>query len=190
MKNWTVPNVITATRIVLIAVFGVLLVRHQDAWAIAVLAVAGVSDFFDGYLARRWNQQTNLGRLLDPAADRILTVVVVVGLALRGIVPWWLVIVLLARDAVVGLMLLWGRSRHAEAPRVTWWGKAATFALYVFLPLSYLAFERWPVVHTVAIVGAACAAVLYWWSAWGYVTAIVRAVPSGESPTASTPGTT
>jgi len=106
MQVWTIPNIITMARIVLIFIFGYLLVTEQDGWAITVLAIAGVSDFLDGYLARRWNQSTDLGRILDPAADRILTVVVVLGLAYRQIIPWWLVVILLARDVVVGVALL------------------------------------------------------------------------------------
>src|SRR5664279_5288456 len=114
-------------RIVLIVAFAVLLARHVDGWAITALVAAGVSDFFDGFLARRWNQVTTLGRVLDPAADRLLTLAVVIGLGLRGIIPWWLVGVLLARDVVVGVALLIGRRRGVGTPRVTFVGKAATF---------------------------------------------------------------
>ena len=169
---WTVPNAISALRIVLIVVFAVLLVAHQDAWAIATLAVAGVSDFLDGYLARRWNQVTKLGRILDPTADRMLTIAVVLGLGIRGIIPWWLVSVLLARDVVVGIALLYGRSRGAESPQVTLVGKWATGLLYFFLPLAYLAdvaFDDWPWLHTVAIAGATFCAVLYWAAGIGYI---------------------
>src|SRR6187551_3041696 len=109
-------------RIVLILVFAVLLATNHDGWAIAVLAVAGISDFFDGYLARRWNQVTKLGRILDPTADRMLTIAVVLGLGLRGIIPWWLVAVLFARDVVVGVALLYARSRGVESPQVTMTG--------------------------------------------------------------------
>jgi len=175
MRVWTVPNVITMARIVLIVVFGILLVTEHDGWAITVLAIAGVSDFLDGYLARRWNQSTELGRILDPAADRILTVVVVLGLALREIIPWWLVAILLARDVVVGVALLVGRKRGNAAPQVQMSGKVATAILYVTLPLAYLAFERWPLIHAGAIVGAAVAAVIYWVSGIGYVRAATGA---------------
>lgn len=155
-------------RIVLIVVFGVLLVREQDGWAIAALAAAGASDFLDGYLARRLGQTSEWGRILDPAADRLLTIVVVLGLAWRDVIPWWLVALLLARDAVVGAVLLWGRRRTRETPQVTFAGKSATFGLYVFLPLAFLADGRWEVVHQVAIGGAAVAAAIYWYSAGQY----------------------
>lgn len=165
---------ITMVRIVLIGVFLILLIREHDAWAIAVLALAGVSDFADGYLARRWNQSTALGRILDPAADRLLTVAVGVGLAVREIVPWWIVAVILARDVMVGIVLLWGRRQRVSSPQVTFVGKAATFGLYVMLPLAYLAFDRWDVVHSIAIAGVIAATVLYWWSGAQYVRDVRR----------------
>ncbi|MCB2413806.1 CDP-alcohol phosphatidyltransferase family protein [Demequina sp. TTPB684] len=181
--NATVPNAITVLRIVLIGVFVVLLVRHQDGWAITALAVAGVSDFVDGYLARRWGQTSELGRILDPAADRLLTVAVVLGLAWRDIIPWWLVAVLLARDAVMAIALLWLARLHRPTPVVTFLGKSATAALYVFLPLSYLAFDRWDGVHALAVWGAAGAAVAYWGSAVQYLAQVRR---TGSIP-ATTP---
>lgn len=174
-ENLTIPNAITGVRLVLIVAFGVLLARGDDAWAITVLAVAGVSDFLDGYLARRLKQSSPWGRVLDPAADRLLTVVVVVGLAWRGIIPWWLVAVLLVRDVVVGIALWWLARKGGQAPAVTFTGKSATFGLYVFLPLAYLAHDRWPAVIVVALVGASLSAILYWASAVQYLTRIRRA---------------
>lgn len=165
---WTVPNAISALRIVLIVVFVVLLAAHEDGWAIAALAGAGVSDFLDGFLARRWNQVTALGRILDPTADRLLTVAVVLGLAFRSIIPWWLVAVLVARDIVVGAALLHGKRKGLPTPQVTSLGKSATAALYLFLPLSYLAFDRWDAVYAVAIIGSVVAAGLYWAAGLGY----------------------
>lgn len=179
--NATLPNAITAARIALIIVFVVLLGRHEDAWAIAALGVAGVSDFLDGYLARRLGQTTALGRVLDPAADRLLTVAVVVGLAWRDIVPWWLVAILLARDAAVAVALVWLARRRLATPIVTFLGKSATAALYVFLPLSYLAYERWDTVHTVALWGAVAAAFAYWGSAVQYLAQARQAGSHGVS---------
>ena len=166
---WTIPNAISALRLVLIIAFALLLIKGHDAWAIGVLVVAGVSDFLDGYLARRWNQVTRIGQILDPAADRALTVAVVVGLAARSIIPWWLVAVFLARDLVVGVALLIAKRRGVGSPRVTRIGKVATFALYFFLPLAYLAHDRWDGIHTLAIWGAALTGVVYWIAGLGYV---------------------
>lgn len=179
--NATLPNAITLLRMALIFVFVMLLVRHQDAWAIAALAVAGASDFLDGFLARRLGQTSALGRVLDPAADRLLTVAVVVGLAWRDIIPWWLVVVLLARDAVVGVALVWLATKRLSTPIVTFLGKSATAALYLFLPMSYLAYERWDAVYSVALWGAAGAAVAYWGSAVQYLAQARQARSFGVS---------
>ncbi len=188
---WNVPNAISMVRIALVVAFGVLLITHQDGWALIALAAAGVSDFLDGFLARRWGQVTELGRLLDPFADRLLTFVVVIGLASRSIIPWWLVVVLLLRDAVVAAALAIGKMRGTEPPHVTFVGKAATFALYVFLPLAYFAHERWDALYLVALGGAVFAAFLYWWSGLGYVQDVrsrianlSRAAPDTDLPTA------
>jgi cardiolipin synthase len=169
-------------RIVLIVVFAVLLARHADGWAITALVAAGVSDFFDGFLARRWNQVTTLGRVLDPTADRLLTFAVVIGLGLRSVIPWWLVAVLLARDVVVGIALLVGRHRGVGTPQVTFIGKAATAGLYFFLPLSYLAYSHSETWHAIGIWGAAASAAVYWFAGLGYVADIAkRGAPAAEA---------
>lgn len=191
---WTIPNIISMVRIALIVVFTWLLITEQDGWAIAALAAAGVSDFLDGFLARRWGQVTKLGRVLDPAADRMLTIAVVLGLGVRGIVPWWLVGVLFARDIVVGIALLWARSREVDSPQVTMAGKWATALLYVFLPLAYLAvvaFSGVTWLHTVAIIGATAAAVVYWVAGLGYVRDVrSRAASRDAGDAAAYTGTT
>ena len=173
-RVWTVPNVISMLRIGLIVVFAVLLARRIDGWAITALAAAGMSDFLDGFLARRWNQVTTLGRVLDPAADRLLTLAVVVGLGLRGIIPWWLVAALIVRDVVVGIALLVGKRRGLGTPQVAFIGKTATFGFYVFLPLSYLAYGHSDAWHSIGIWGSAAFVVLYWYAGLGYVTDIAK----------------
>jgi len=183
---WTVPNAISSLRIVLIVVFAILLATHHDAWAISALIVAGISDFLDGFLARRWNQVTALGRVLDPTADRMLTIAVIIGLALRSVIPWWLVAILLLRDVIVGAALLHARRSGVTTSQVTFVGKLATLLLYVFLPLAYLGYDRWDWLHVVAIAGAVGAAALYWWAGMGYVVDIrdrARAATSSGAPT-------
>ena len=104
----TVPNLISLMRLLLVPVFAVLLVQHRDGWALVVLAVSGASDWLDGVVARRWNQVSRLGQLLDPAADRLFILVTIVTLAWRGVVPWWLVVVLVFRDVLLGVVQLAG----------------------------------------------------------------------------------
>lgn len=171
---WTIPNMLSMLRIGLIVVFGVAFAAEQDALALIALVLAGISDFLDGFLARRWNQVTELGRLLDPAADRLLTFVVVITFLLRGILPWPLFVAILVRDLVVAVALLIGRRRGNEPPQVTFVGKAATAALYVFLPLAYVGFQWNEPLWIAAIVGLCGATIAYWWSAVGYVRVATR----------------
>jgi len=84
----TLPNVLSALRLALVPVFLVLLVRGADAWALLVLLVASLTDYLDGVIARRFNQITRLGQLLDPAADRLYIFAALLGLAWRDLVPW------------------------------------------------------------------------------------------------------
>jgi CDP-diacylglycerol--glycerol-3-phosphate 3-phosphatidyltransferase len=135
----TVPNVLSAARLVLIVVFVYLLLgTHAYGWAVAVLMISGASDWLDGKLARLLNQYTRLGELLDPAVDRLYMVVVPISFAIAGLVPWWIIVVLIVRDGLLAAMLPVLRSRGLSALPVTYIGKAATFALMSAFPLILL----------------------------------------------------
>jgi cardiolipin synthase len=135
----TVPNLLSGIRLVLIPVFiYLMLVAHADAWAVAVLIFSGASDWADGKIARLLNQSSKIGELLDPAVDRLYMVTVPIVFALRGIVPWWIVVVLLARDVLLAAELPLLRTRGFTALPVLYIGKAATFALMSAFPLILL----------------------------------------------------
>jgi phosphatidylglycerophosphate synthase len=135
----TVPNVLSGIRLALIPVLVyVLLVAHADAWAVATLIFSGGSDWADGKIARLLNQSSKLGELLDPAVDRLYMIAVPVTFGLRGIVPWSIIGVLLARDALLAASLPVLRSRGLSALPVTYVGKAATFSLMSAFPLILL----------------------------------------------------
>ena len=100
----TIPNVISIVRLAGVPLFPwLILVPEADGWALLVLALSGISDYLDGYLARRLHQTSKLGEILDPVADRLYILSTVIGLAWRYIIPWWLAIRLPARD-----LFLWG----------------------------------------------------------------------------------
>jgi len=136
----TVPNALSVLRLILVPAFlYLLLVVHSTGWAVAVLAFSGASDWADGKIARLVaNQSSRLGELLDPAVDRIYMITVPVALAVAGIVPWWIVITLIGRDALLAATLPVLRSRRLSALPVTYIGKAATFALMSGFPLVLL----------------------------------------------------
>jgi cardiolipin synthase len=135
----TVPNLLSGLRLVLIPVFiYLLLVAHSNGWAVAVLMFSGASDWADGKIARLLNQSSKLGEYLDPAVDRLYMVTVPITLGLRGIVPWWIIAVLLARDVLLAAELPLLRTRGFTALPVIYIGKAATFALMSAFPLILL----------------------------------------------------
>ncbi|WP_137149061.1 CDP-alcohol phosphatidyltransferase family protein [Mycolicibacterium sp. CR10] len=136
----TVPNVLSAIRLVLVPVFlYLLLVAGATGWAVGILMFSGASDWADGKIARLFdNQSSRLGALLDPAVDRIYMVMVPVAMAIAGVIPWWIVAVLLGRDLVLAGTLPLLRRRGLTALPVTYIGKAATFALMSGLPLVLL----------------------------------------------------
>ena len=135
---WTVPNLISFGRLLLVPVFAFLIVAEYDYWALAVLAVSGVTDFLDGWLARRWNQVSDLGAKLDPAADRLYILSTLLGLAYRDFIPWWLVGAVVARDVVLFGMIPFLKRLGLEALPVHYLGKAATFNLLYAFPLILL----------------------------------------------------
>jgi cardiolipin synthase (CMP-forming) len=178
-RVWTVPNVISALRLLLVPVFGVLIFNEQDAAALVILIVAGASDWFDGFIARRFNQTSRLGQLLDPAADRLYIFVTLVGLAWRELVPWWLVVVIVARDVLLACLLP-VLNRHGYGPLpVHLAGKAGTFALMYAFPLLLLASVPGTVGTLAWTFGWASAwwgVGLYWFAALLYVEQVVRIV--------------
>ncbi|HET7328854.1 MAG TPA: CDP-alcohol phosphatidyltransferase family protein, partial [Nocardioidaceae bacterium] len=105
-RVWTVPNLLSALRLLGVPLFlWLALGPHADGWAFAVLAFAGVSDYADGKIARRFNQSSRLGALLDPAADRLYILATIVALIVRDIVPLWLGVSVPARDLLLAFTL-------------------------------------------------------------------------------------
>ena len=139
-RVWTVPNALSVLRLLGVPLFLWLLLGPQaDGWALVVLMVSGFTDWLDGKLARWLDQGSRLGALLDPAADRLYIVSALIALAVRGIVPVWLVAVLVGRELVLGIMLLVLR-RHGYPPlQVHYLGKAATLLLLYAFPVLLIA---------------------------------------------------
>ena len=176
----TVPNVLSALRLVLIVVFVyLLLVTHAYGWATAVLMISGASDWADGKIARLLDQYSRLGELLDPAVDRLYMVVVPVAMAIAGMIPWWIIAILLVRDGLLAATLPLLRSRGLTALPVTYIGKAATFALMSAFPLILLGQCRTDGVQWTDVVGALGWGFLIWgiyMYLWSFVLYVVQVV--------------
>lgn len=140
-ERWlTVPNALSLLRLAGVPIFlWLLLGLRADGWALVLLIASSVTDWLDGKLARWLDQASRLGAMLDPVADRLYIFATVIGFVVRGLVPWWLAVLLIAKDLVVGACLpLLRRSGYAP-PQVHYIGKAATFALLYAFPLLLLA---------------------------------------------------
>ena len=181
-RIWTVPNGISLARLVGVPVFlWLVLGPKADGWAVGLLIAAAFSDWLDGKIARAWNQQSRLGQVLDPAADRLYIAATVIGLAVRAIIPWWLVGVLVGRELVLGLALLVLRHYRYPPLQVSFLGKAATACLFYAFPLLFLGAHAGTPAMMARIVGWAFVIwgiALYWWAAGLYLTQ-ARSLVSG-----------
>ena len=169
----TVPNLLSALRLLGVPLFlWLILVPQADGWAILLLAVSGFTDWLDGYLARRWNQISRVGQLLDPVADRLYILATLVGLLMRGIVPWWFVVILLSRDVLMAVVLWVLKRRDVVGLPVHFLGKAATFNLLYAFPLLLIGDGSTWWAEAAKIFGWAFAVwgtALYWWAAVLYI---------------------
>jgi cardiolipin synthase len=178
-RIFTIPNVLSFIRLALVPVFLVLIIVGADFAALLVLIVSSVTDYFDGVIARRFQQVSRLGQLLDPAADRLFIFAALVGLSVRDIIPWWLVVVIVGRDfmlAAVGIIL----ANHGYGPLpVHHLGKVATFSLLYALPILMLgeAFREinW-ITNPIGWAFALWGAFLYWWAGVIYIAETARVV--------------
>jgi cardiolipin synthase len=131
----TLPNLVTVVRLSCLPVFlWLLFARENRAAAAWLLAGMGATDWVDGYLARRLHQVSELGKILDPVADRLLFIVGAGGILVDGSVPLWFAAIVLVRETVVGgttILLAWLGARRID---VTWFGKAGTFMLMISFP--------------------------------------------------------
>lgn len=134
----TVPNALSFIRLLGIPVFCWLILAGHDVAAVTMLALFGVTDWFDGHLARSLKQRSRLGTRLDPVADRLYILGAVVVLLIRGIVPWWFVVILVARDLMLAGLIPVLRRHGMLALPVNIVGKAGTMLLLLALPLILL----------------------------------------------------
>jgi cardiolipin synthase (CMP-forming) len=167
-----IPNLLSFLRIALVPVFLWLLLQELFLAAIIVLAVAGLTDFLDGFLARKLNQTTKLGKMLDPVADRLYIFATLLALSATGYVPWWLAGLVILRDLLMLFSMPVLASVGYRSLPVHYLGKASTFALLYSFPLLLMgkifteaAFIITPIAWAFALWGVA----LYWWSGFVYL---------------------
>lgn len=136
----TIPNLISAARVLCVPLFlWLLLARDARVASVVLLAVLGATDWVDGYIARHYDQGSELGKVLDPTADRILLGAGVVALLVVEALPVWIGVVILAREVAISVTVLALALAGARRIDVQWVGKAGTLALMFGLPAFLLA---------------------------------------------------
>ncbi len=177
-RIWTVPNLLSFLRLLGVPVFlWLVLGPRADGWAIAVLAVAGFTDWLDGKIARAFNQVSKLGRIIDPAADKLYVFATIAALLVREVIPWWLAAIILGRELFVACFIPVLRKHGYRALQVHFLGKAAMFNLTYAFPLLVLASHSGWYADIARIVGWAFAlwgTGLYWWAGALYVIQVRR----------------
>lgn len=188
-KIITIPNMLSFLRLLGVPLFVWLILGPQaDGWAFVVLAVSSLTDWLDGKIARATGQITRLGQLLDPIADRLYIAAAIITFAIRGIIPWWLLVALLARDVIMALVMLRLKRHGVVGLPVHFLGKAATFFLLLAFPLLLLSgIDGW-FGTTMLVFGWALmiwGAALYWYAAALYIEQTERLIRSSTLASSS-----
>ena len=183
----TVPNLVTLFRLLCIPVFVILIARpHRAGWypAALLLGVLGATDGVDGYVARRFNQVSTLGKVLDPIADRLLLGVAAIAIIAVGAIPLWVAVIALSREALVAGGFLYVAAAGGRRMDVQWAGKAGTFGMMFAFPLFLAghANDSWhSVAETLAWIAVIPALALGWYAAITYLPKARVALAEGRN---------
>ena len=187
-RPFTLPNLVTVLRLACVPVFVWLLFERDDRLSAALLLGAlGATDWVDGWLARRLGQVSELGKILDPTADRLLMVTAVISTAIDGSVPWWFALITLIREVLVSVAALVLGALGARRIDVTWWGKTGTFFLMFAYPLLLGGASDATGAEMLRALGWLCGIpglAIAWYAAWGYVPLAREALDEGRGGTA------
>ncbi|EIK83623.1 CDP-diacylglycerol--glycerol-3- phosphate 3-phosphatidyl-transferase [Gardnerella vaginalis 1500E] len=164
----TVPNLISFLRICSIPYLAWLITKNHMILALIVLAISAFSDCIDGYIARRWNQVSKLGQILDPIADRLLIIFSTIALAIARIIPWWALVLVVLRDVIMAaLVVLLAQHDYGPLP-VNFVGKAGTalimLAIVSLMIVYAVSTEAMFVLYAAAIACGVWGIVLYWYA--------------------------
>ena len=171
---FTIPNFISILRLCAVPIFVVLLINKEDPLSAAILlSILGATDWVDGWVARRFNQISELGKILDPTADRIMFLVAVFSMLIDGSVPVWFGVLTLIREGVVAIAALILGGLGARALTVTWVGKTSSFGLMFAFPLFLFSTAvhgtQSSIYEVLAYVIGLPSLLLHFWAAFGYI---------------------
>jgi len=184
-RPWTVPNAMSVVRLACIPVFVWLLFDQGDRVGSALLLAAlGSTDWIDGWFARRFDQVSELGKILDPTADRLMMLTAVIAMWIDGSAPWWFAGLTLLREGLVSVAALGLGVLGAARFDVTWWGKTGTFFLMFAYPLLLGGASTLDSAEFLRVLGWLCGVpglAIAWYAAWGYVPLAKQALADGRA---------
>ncbi len=187
-RPFTVPNLISLARLCCLPWFVWLVFGAEDRWAAALLLGAlGATDWVDGWVARRFNQVSELGKILDPTADRLLLLVALVVMIADGSLPLWIAVLALLREAAVAVAALVLGALGARKIDVTWWGKTGTFLMMFAVPMFLAADSHIGAADAFRVAAWIFVTVglpIHYWSAVGYIPQAFDAVREGRAGSA------
>jgi len=178
-----VPNALTISRILLVPLLVVVLlteIEDKEWWGLALFLLASLTDFLDGFIARRWKKITRLGKLLDPAADKILTSAAFISLVELGVAPAWIVMAIIAREFAVSSLRAFAAAEGIVIP-AGWSGKVKTVVQVVAISLL-IVHDQLGELTRVALVSLWAALAVSVYSGLEYFVRFGRLVLRGETP--------
>ena len=167
---FTVPNLLSLLRIISIPIIAWLMAGHNMVPALVVLAISSATDGLDGFLARKFNQVSKIGQLLDPLADRLLIFCTILALGIAGIIPWWMLIVVGLRDVLMSFQILWIAQYGYGPLPVHFVGKTGTALLMIAvvgLTVADLG-KGLPLLHLAALAVGIWGIAMYWLAGYIY----------------------
>lgn len=180
---FNVPNALTVLRILLVPVLVVVLLTEfadKEWWGLALFLLASLTDFLDGFIARRWKKITRLGKLLDPAADKILTAAAFISLVELGVAPSWMVTVIVAREFAVSALRSFAAAEQIIIPAGVS-GKVKTVVQIIAISLLIIYNQLGELTH-LAPVSLWLALLISVYSGVEYYFRFARLILSGEVP--------
>lgn len=137
MKKFTIPNIISLLRILISPVFFYYIIKEDDGailLACIFYTIGAITDYFDGWLARKYHEETTLGKFIDPLADKFLTTAAFVAFYVMDIIPLWMVVIIIFRDMLTTFMRLYADSIE-KSIKTSWPAKVKTFIQMVFIAI-------------------------------------------------------